>query len=92
MNTIAKIIVTTGLAFGALSAQAATGIHDTYPGDFQKATSGPVVAVDDSQLPYIFQGEFLIDNPKYVGVKRTVAEVRAEIPRQRQLNVYSVGA
>lgn len=89
MNTIAKIIVSTTLGLAALGAQAG---QDNYPGDFAKASGKPAVAVDDSQQPYVFQGEFLIDNPKYVSTSRSVAEVRAEIPRQRVVSVLTVGA
>lgn len=98
MNTISKLIATTALAFGTMgAAQAGQFITDEYPGPFATFTQQEIdnakAKADDSQYPYVFQGEFLVDNPKYRSAAKplTRAEVRAAIPASRRFDYISIG-
>ena len=89
MNTIAKVLVSATLALGALSAQAA-GV-DSYPGDFAKGSAARAV-VSSQPSPYIFQGEFLVDNPAYKPAVRMVERQMAPMQKARVINELTVGA
>lgn len=90
MNAIAKVIVTTTLAFAAFSAQA----EDlTYPGPAPKSAGSAAVA-SGQESPHIFRGEFLVDNPKYKApAGRSVDQVRQEIIKaNRRIDATNVNA
>jgi hypothetical protein len=89
MNTIAKILASATLAVAAFSAQA----EDlTYPGPIVKSTMSTVAANQES--PYVFQGEALLENPKFMSAKSaTAAEVRKDIMKARRvLDASTIGA
>ncbi len=89
MNTIAKILASATLAVVAFSAQA----EDlTYPGPIVKSTVNTAAANQES--PYVFQGEALVDNPKFMSAKSVAAaEVRKDIMKARRvLDASTIGA
>ncbi len=90
MNTIAKVLVSATLAISAFSAQA----EDlTYPGPFVKSTiSSP--AASNQESPYVFRGEALVDNPKFMSAKSVpAAEVRKDTMKARRtVDANTIGA
>ncbi len=89
MNTIAKILVSASLAVAAFSAQA----EDlSYPGPIVKSTVSTAAANQES--PYVFQGEALLDNPKFMSAKSVpAAEVRKDITKARRVvDASTIGA
>ncbi len=76
MNNIARIIVSTSIALVAFSAQAEAPRYSQAV--IVKSVASQAAPVSNQPTPYIFQGEFLVDNPAYKVVARSRAEVRVE--------------
>lgn len=102
MNTLNKALIATVLALGAAAAQAEspyyTGLNTPAVAAQSMMTPSPSMsqvkadAGAASQSPYVFRGEFLIDNPAYRMTSKSSTEIRAGVPKQRVVDVYSVGA
>ena len=82
MNKFTKILVSTGIAMAAFSAQA-EDIH--YPQSvISKATASQAAPVASQPTPYLFQGEFLVNNPAFkAAAGRSRDEVRQEARKAR---------
>lgn len=99
MNTLNKALIASILALGTAAAQAES---PNYPGWSTSTVSPKATMAEMGQdkagmttaapSPYVFMGEFLIDNPAYRMTSKPSAEIRAGIPKQRVADVYSVGA
>lgn len=98
MNTLNKALIASILALGTVAAHAESPLYPSWtaPTESAKATmtgmsQSKASMATPSQSPYVFQGEFLIDNPAYRMTSKPRAEIRAGIQKQRLADQYYIG-